>query len=128
MNYFNGLTNHEAQIELIDHVINNINELDLDSDDTIDLEDLHLRAFNEDYYLIGYYQCEEWLKANYGVFNAIKSVIEYEKSEFGETNTKINSESILNMLTYIIGNEIIYQNLDDTMNTKEAIETLEGLK
>ena len=43
--------------ELISHVIGRINDLDLQ-----DFDELHFHAFNEDYYIIGYYNAEQWLK------------------------------------------------------------------
>ena len=35
--------------------------------------------FNEDYFIIGYYQAEKWLDENGGVFNAIESIKELVK-------------------------------------------------
>ena len=72
-------------------------------------EDWHHYAFNESYYIIGYYNAEEWLKKhNLSAFQAVQEVREYELDNFGEMTTKLNSESIVNMLVYIYGEEIIY--------------------
>ena len=89
--------------ELKNHIIDRLpDQLDQDFDD------LHNRMFNEDYYIVGYYQAKEWLKKhNIDAFECIEYVQEYEISNFGETNTKINSESMVNMFTYILGEEII---------------------
>ena len=71
--------------------------------------DLHNSLFNEDYFIIGYYQAEQWLINNGGVFNAIGEISEYEKSNFGEINTDLSSsEKVANMYAYILG-EIVLQ-------------------
>ena len=75
-----------------------------------DDQDLHHQLFNQDYYVIGYYQAEQWLKKhNVSVFDGIQFVQEYEKDNFGETQTYDNAEKLVNMIAYIIGEELIYQ-------------------
>jgi len=70
--------------------------------------DLHHELFNTDYFIIGYYQAEEWLKANPGIFAAIEEIREYEQSNFGEVNTDFSSsEKVVNMYAYIKGEEIL---------------------
>jgi hypothetical protein len=74
-------------------------------------EDLHFHLFNQDYYIIGYYQCEEWLK-EHGIspFEAIGIIKEYELDNFGEITTDISSsEKVVNMLVYIYGEELLYE-------------------
>ena len=74
-----------------------------------EMDDLHFHLFNEDYYIIGYYQASEWLKThNIGEFEAMAIVQQYEVDNFGES-TKVydNSESVVNMLAYIWGAEIL---------------------
>tara|TARA_B110000046_G_scaffold43486_1_gene48456 strand:+ start:428 stop:730 length:303 start_codon:yes stop_codon:yes gene_type:complete len=72
-------------------------------------EDWHYYAFNESHYIIGYYNAEEWLKKhNLSPFQAVQEVREYEMDNFGEMNTELNSEAIVNMLVYIYGEEIIH--------------------
>ena len=69
--------------------------------------DLHNEVFNTDYYIIGTWQAKEALN-EYGVFDAIETVQDYEKSNFGEVYTDVTSpEALVNMLYYIIGEEII---------------------
>lgn len=71
--------------------------------------DLTNEAFNTDYYIIGTAQAEESLE-EYGVFQAIKEVQEYEKENFGEVSTDISDpEKLANMLFYIVGCETICQ-------------------
>lgn len=69
--------------------------------------DLHNEVFNTDYYIIGTYQAKEVLK-EYDVFEAIELVQTYENDQFGEVYTELsNPEKLINMLYYIIGDEII---------------------
>lgn len=49
--------NNSIRTELINHVITTIEEQELTS-----FDDLHFHAFNEDYYIIGYYQADQWLQ------------------------------------------------------------------
>ena len=73
------------------------------------IEDLHYHLFNEDYYLIGYYNCSEWLKThNLGEFEAAAICTQYELDNFGELGKPYdNSESVVNMLAYIYGEELM---------------------
>lgn len=69
--------------------------------------DLHNEVFNTDYYIIGNYQAREALK-EYDVFEAIDLVMNYEKDNFGEVTTDISDpERLINMVYYIIGDEVI---------------------
>ena len=71
-------------------------------------EDWHHLAFNEDYYIIGYYNADKWLeKHELNAFDAIDQVLEYEIAHFGEITTDVNSEAVVNMLAYIYGEELI---------------------
>ena len=77
--------------------------------------DLHNEVFNTDYYIIGIYQAKEALR-EYDVFEAIDLVQTYEKEQFGEIYTDLsNPEKLVNMLYYIIGDEVICE-----MNEIEA--------
>tara|TARA_R100000231_G_scaffold9031_1_gene11598 strand:- start:68 stop:460 length:393 start_codon:yes stop_codon:yes gene_type:complete len=90
----------------------------LESDVGLDqhISDLHHYLLNEDYFIIGYYQAEQWLKKdNASVFEAIETIKDYEQSNFGQVSTDLsNSENVANMLAYILGEEILYNN--DTYN------------
>ena len=69
--------------------------------------DLHNEVFNTDYYIIGTYQAKEALK-EYDVWEAIEKVQTYEKDTFGEVYTDLsNPEKLVNMLYYIIGEEVL---------------------
>lgn len=71
--------------------------------------DLHNEVFNTDYYIIGTYAAKEALK-EYDVFDAVELVQTYEKENFGEIYTDLsNAEKLINMVYYIIGDEVIYE-------------------
>jgi hypothetical protein len=94
--------------ELLSHVIDT---LENQGTDTLDLDELHHLAFNEDYYIIGYYNAEQWLlKHDLTAFEAIAEVIEYHKEMFGELTfapSDINAEYIVNQLAYFYGEEVL---------------------
>ena len=74
--------------------------------------DLHNEVFNSDYYIIGTEQAKEVLK-EFDVFAAIEKVKKYEKYNFGEIYTDLSDpEKIINMLYYIIGEEVLYEMMD----------------
>lgn len=117
--------------ELRDHLINVIE--DQYSDDDTDYDELHFHAFNEDYYIIGYYQANEWLKEHdVSPFEAIETVIQWERDNFGEVNLKpedMNSERIVNLYAYCLGEELVYSlNVDlSSTSKKEIIEAINNL-
>ena len=74
--------------------------------------DLHHEVFNTDYYIVGTYEAEKALK-EYDVFRAIGKVQTYEKDNFGESYTDLsNPEKLINMLYYIIGEEVLHEMMD----------------
>jgi hypothetical protein len=74
--------------------------------------DLHNEVFNTDYYIIGTYRAKEALK-EYDVFEALEKVQTYEKDNFGEVTTDLsNPEKLINMLYYIIGEEVLFEMMD----------------
>ena len=94
------------RLELTEHVQALINDKVLTQDN---IDDWHFHAFNESHYLIGYYNCEQWLKQHdVSAFEAINDIVEYEQDNFGEVNTKLDDpESVVNMYVYILGEDII---------------------
>lgn len=74
--------------------------------------DLHNEVFNTSYYIVGTATAKEALE-QYGVFNAIEKVQEYEKESYGEILTDLSDpEKVVNMLYYILGEEFIYEDED----------------
>lgn len=75
-------------------------------------DDLHHHAFNEDYYIIGTYQAKQWLGDM--AFDVINFIKEYEQDNFGEVYTDLSDpEKIVNMYAYIIGEEIVWEYLEE---------------
>jgi len=69
-------------------------------------EDLHHEIFNTDYYIIGTYKAKKWLEDE--VFNVIDIIKKYENFNFGQVTTDLSQpENIVNMYTYIVGEEIV---------------------
>ena len=104
---------YKQKEDVKDYIIQQLND-DVGLDQHI--SDLHHYLLNENYFIIGYYQAEQWLKKGNGsVFEAIETIREYEQSNFGQVTTDLSSsENVANMLAYILGEEILYNN--DTYN------------
>ena len=96
-----------------DYIIDQLND-DVGLDQHI--SDLHHYLLNEDYFIIGNWRAEQWLKKDdSSVFEAIEKIREYEDSLFGKVTTDLSSsENVANMLAYILGEEILFNN--DTYN------------
>ena len=92
--------------------------------------DLHSALFNTDYFIIGYYNAEQWLINNVGIFQAIETIREYENNTFGEVTTDFSSsEKVVNMYSYIIGEEILndckaLRRANDRLLTKRDIKSI----
>jgi hypothetical protein len=108
--------NNSIKAELKAHILSLINDDVLTEDNQ---DEWHFHSFNEDYYLIGYYNCEQWLiKHNVSAFEAINDIVEYEQDNFGEVMTKLdNAESVVHTYVYIQGEELM-----------SGIDTLEELE
>jgi len=86
-----------------------------------DINDLHHYLINEDYFLIGYYNCRKWLEKE-SVFKAIEKIKDYEQSNFGEVTTDFSDEEkTANMLAYVLADEILNEN-----NTYQLLSRMSG--
>tara|TARA_R110000765_G_C18570220_1_gene564917 strand:+ start:119 stop:478 length:360 start_codon:yes stop_codon:yes gene_type:complete len=110
--------------ELTEHILDYINEGIVIDGVTHNIEEIHFYCFNEDYYIIYHSEAIEWLKKhNIDAFEAIEIVRDYETEHFGEFTTDLDAESIVNMLAYIYGEEIICSlNFDNVSELKEQLE------
>ena len=73
--------------------------------------DLHNEVFNKDYYVTGTAEAKNILGEGENIFNAIGRIYTYEKDNFGEIYTDLSDPiKIVNVLYYIIGEEIMYNN------------------
>ena len=71
--------------------------------------DLHSEVFNTDYYVTGTAEAKDILGED--VFDAIGRIYTYERDTLGEVFTDLSDPiKIVNMLYYIIGEEIMYDN------------------
>ena len=80
--------------------------------------DLHHEVFNTSYYIVGTHKAKEAL-FDYDVFKAIEKIQTYEKENFGELYTDLSDpEKVINMLFYIIGEEVLWEMLEhsETLN------------
>ena len=76
------------------------------------IDDIHNHAFNEDYFIIGTYQAEQWLADH--VFEVIGIIQDYEDLQFGERFIDLgDSEKVVNMYAYIVGEEVVNEWLED---------------
>lgn len=91
--------------------------------------------FNSDYYIIGYRKAEEALE-DYGVFNALEEVQQFDVENFGEWNTDYTDpEKVANTLEYIHASEYMQDMLneaglylDDATTAENVNKLIETLK
>ncbi len=89
-----------------------------------DISELHHNLFNTDYYIIGRYQAKQWLSDE--VLDVIDYIKEYEEMNFGEVSTNFSeAEHIVNMYTFILGEELLYDLLG---NRKGLLELYKNHK
>lgn len=92
--------------------------------------DLHNEVFNMEFYkgmnpAVNEYREEAKEILGEDVFDAVGRVFFYERDEFGEVCTNLSNPcSILNMLWYIAGQEVVYDSdvLNDVWNEKPTQE------
>tara|TARA_R100001509_G_scaffold131872_1_gene85261 strand:+ start:114 stop:407 length:294 start_codon:yes stop_codon:yes gene_type:complete len=88
---------NSIKTELLEH----INESQKDGLKT------HDEMFNQDYYIIGYYQSSQWLKEHgLGELEAANICYEFQRSHIGEVTTFDNTETLVNHLVYWYGLEL----------------------
>ena len=117
----------------MNHAINGLKEISIDS---VYGCDLHNELFNVDYFIIGYYLAEEFLKGTEeGIFGAINKIKDYEQDNFGQVSTDLSdSEKVANMYAYIVGEEILGEsntlrdNWDNYLGEEEIKAIIEELE
>ena len=86
--------------------------------------DLHHEVFNTNYYIIGTWKAKEALM-DYDVWEAIEKVQAYEKDNFGEIYTDLSDPvKVINMLFYIIGEEVIWKMLERSKTLSDNWDSL----
>ena len=89
----------ELQSAIFDYIYEN----NLDPFNDEDVDQAREAVTNETYYIIGYWNCEQWLdRHGVSAWEAIEYVKEWEIDNFGMFTRKCDSEKIANMLAYII--------------------------
>ena len=96
---------HKADTDFLNHIADNIGDYEGQS-----FDDLHHLLFNQDYYITGYYQAEQFIKENdLNTFDLITYCQEQEKESFGEIhNTFDNAEKLVNHYAYWRGQELMW--------------------
>lgn len=75
--------------------------------------DLFDEVFNKGWYIIGTHKAKEALR-EYDVFEAIELVQKFEDEQWGEVTTELfNPERLINMVWYIVGYEVVYEDMYD---------------
>ena len=113
---------NSVRTELKNYLLDLINDGVLTNEN---VDDWHFHAFNEDYYIVGYYEASQWLKKhNIDAFEAVRICQEYEIEHFGECHKVYdNSETTVNMLAYFYGEELISSiNANNVEELKEELE------
>ena len=113
--------------EIVEHAIAGVENLQ----EGFPKDEIHNVLFNEDYFIVGYYNAEQFLtKSNGSVFRAIESVKDYELDRFGEVTTDFsNSEEVANMYAYVKGEELLNEcetlrNVNGNITDEELTELL----
>ena len=100
---------------------------EMDGDSIFDLSELHHRLFNEDYFIIGYYNAEQWIRENnLNALDVIEEVKDYEEFNFGTFSTELNAEAMVNMFAYIQGDALLrsLENMRFNEANKERMEAI----
>lgn len=106
--------------ELINHILAGIDD-EIINDDNVDK--WHGLLFNESLYITYYSTCKQWLiKHDLDTLAAIDMVSNYLTDNFGEVNISkyTDYESLVNMVAYIIGEDILQQARADTIEELKA--------
>ena len=117
---YNDIPN-SVKSEFAAHILDAINEERINNDNR---DDWHFHLFNEDYYIVGYWEAQQWLERHgIGTFEAIEICQQYEKDNFGEARIYNNAEATVNMLTYIFGEAMLNEaDADDIDELTEAMK------
>ena len=102
--------------ELINYGVDFMNEMQ--EVDLTDLHELHYTIFNDDYYIIGYYNAEQWCKKhNVNVFEALDYIRKNQMFHFGEDNTEIlDYEKLVNHLVFWVSTELMEEIKSEYLN------------
>ena len=104
-----------------DYLLQYLEDNDLTIKEVIEDDDLHSKVFNEDHYIIGYYNAEQWLINEHGTnytFEVLSYVQEQEREQLGEVETTFdNAETLVNHYAYWLGYEVIAEIQEELINS-----------
>jgi hypothetical protein len=95
----------EIQNKLLDYVEDN----NLTLSEALQDDDLHFKVYNSDYFIVGYYNAEQWLidnERNY-TFDVLEYVQNQEEIADGTIEKIDNAERLVNLYAYWLGYEVI---------------------
>jgi hypothetical protein len=106
---------HSVKEELREYGLSCLVDLQLDENELKDIAEVHNQLFNLDYYIIGYYEADQWMQSHkIGVFEGIEYCKDKEEEHFGESVTDFkNSEVLVNHLVYWASMEVIDEVIED---------------
>lgn len=114
---------NSVKTELCEYITERVAEMKRYKELPSDITDLHYELFNQDYYIIGYYNAQKWLdNHNISAWEAMTICTDYEKDHFGETTGKYdNAETTVNMLAYIWGEQLLYEIGEEILEEEELL-------
>tara|TARA_A200000159_G_C7080443_1_gene238267 strand:+ start:128 stop:553 length:426 start_codon:yes stop_codon:yes gene_type:complete len=137
MKYLFSDLNNEQHDVLIDYVIEELEHNGL-PEETLTfrydgLYEFHHKLFNEDYWFYSHYEAYKWMTSAFqsmDLFDLIDYVRDYEESRFDEFSTSIQKDAIGNMLIYIAGEELLFNEcfITDETLIKDVIKQLKKLR
>jgi len=95
--------------EIKNELLNYIEDNNLTLVDALNNDDLHFNVYNSDYFIIGYYNAEQWLideGRNY-TFEVLEYVQEKSEEMFGTIEKITDAERLVNLYSYWLGYEVI---------------------
>ena len=96
----------EIKQTLLDYIEDN----NLTLSEALQDDDLHFNVYNSDYFIIGYYNAENWLINKHGTnytFDVLQYVQEQSEVNFGTIEKITDAERLVNLYAYWLGYEVI---------------------
>lgn len=102
--------------ELAEYIYSSLEDytyMDDEGEDYV-IDRLITEMFHNDYYLIGYHNCEVWLKDhNLTTFEAINLCRQVEEEELGTFTPHDNSEALVNSLVAFYGTSLMWSEMEE---------------
>ena len=105
MKGFDSMFSYEIKKEIANEMIDYIENYGIQD---MYLCDIATELYNNDYYMIGIYQCKEWLKK---YFDDMLETIEYWEDETGEPfkDSITEVEKIATLVAYTVADSVLYE-------------------